>query len=60
MPSSVSTIFNNASTKPAFERRGFMLDISRNRVPTMAWLKELIDVLALLPLLETQLSGLHF
>ena len=59
MPSSVSTIFNNASTKPAFERRGFMLDISRNRVPTMAWLKELIDVLALLRYNELQLYTEH-
>jgi hypothetical protein len=59
MPSSVSTLFDNAPSTPLFERRGFMLDISRNRVPTMAWLKELIDVLALLRYNELQLYTEH-
>lgn len=36
-----------------------MLDISRNRVPTMDWLKELIDVLALLRYNELQLYTEH-
>ena len=36
-----------------------MLDISRNRVPTMDWLKELIDVLSLLRYNELQLYTEH-
>ena len=36
-----------------------MLDISRNRVPTMDWLKELIDALALLHYNELQLYTEH-
>ena len=36
-----------------------MLDISRNRVPTMDWLKKLIDVLALLRYNELQLYTEH-
>ena len=36
-----------------------MLDISRNRVPTMDWLKELIDALALLRYNELQLYTEH-
>lgn len=32
--------------EPAFQNRGFMLDISRDRVPTMSTLKSLIDILA--------------
>jgi hexosaminidase len=36
-----------------------MLDISRNRVPTMAWLKTLIDALALLRYNELQLYTEH-
>lgn len=32
--------------EPAFARRGFMLDISRNKVPTMATLFALVDQLA--------------
>jgi len=44
---------------PDFERRGFMLDISRNRVPTMAWLKELIDRLSDLRYNELQLYTEH-
>lgn len=54
-----STLFKNAPAQPAFERRGFMLDISRNRVPTMDWLKQLIDVLALLRYNELQLYTEH-
>jgi hypothetical protein len=42
-----------------FERRGLMLDISRNRVPTMDWLKQLIDTLALLRYNELQLYTEH-
>ncbi len=39
--------------------RGFMLDISRNRVPTMDWLKTLIEKLALLRYNELQLYTEH-
>ena len=59
MVSSPSNIFDHAPAQPAFERRGFMLDISRNRVPTMDWLKELINVLALLRYNELQLYTEH-
>jgi len=48
--------FENA---PLFERRGLMLDISRNRVPTTAWLKTLIDALAHLRYNELQLYTEH-
>jgi hypothetical protein len=44
---------------PLFERRGLMLDISRNRVPTMDWLKTLIDALAALHYNELQLYTEH-
>lgn len=42
-----------------FERRGLMLDISRNRVPTMSCLKQLIDALARLRYNELQLYTEH-
>ena len=48
--------FNNP---PLFERRGLMLDISRNRVPTMDCLKQLIDALAALHYNELQLYTEH-
>ncbi len=44
---------------PDFNQRAFMLDISRNRVPTMAWTKELIDALARLRYNELQLYTEH-
>ncbi|MEM7792476.1 MAG: beta-N-acetylhexosaminidase, partial [Verrucomicrobiota bacterium] len=44
---------------PLFERRGLMLDISRNRVPTMGMLKWLIDRLADLRYNELQLYTEH-
>jgi hypothetical protein len=44
---------------PTIEHRGFMLDVSRNRVPTMKWLKWLIDCLALLRYNELQLYTEH-
>lgn len=44
---------------PAFPERGFMLDISRNKVPTMASLKELVDLLALLKFNQLQLYTEH-
>ena len=56
---SSSTLFKNAPTEPIFERRGLMLDISRNRVPTMEWLKTLIDALELLRYNELQLYTEH-
>ena len=59
MPPSASSIFAHARAQPSFERRGLMLDISRNRVPTMAWLKTLIDALALLRYNELQLYTEH-
>jgi hexosaminidase len=59
MAPSTRSIFDHAPAHPAFERRGLMLDISRNRVPTMDWLKTLIDALALLRYNELQLYTEH-
>ena len=42
-----------------FDRRGLMLDISRNRVPTMATLHRLIDALQALKYNELQLYTEH-
>lgn len=44
---------------PAFEHRAFMLDISRDRVPTVETLSWLIDVLAALRFNELQLYVEH-
>ncbi|MFT5152568.1 MAG: hexosaminidase, partial [Planctomycetota bacterium] len=44
---------------PSFERRGFMLDVSRDRVPTMARLRDLIERLALWKFNELQLYIEH-
>jgi hypothetical protein len=44
---------------PLFERRGLMLDISRNRVPTMETLRHLIDALSALDYNELQLYTEH-
>jgi hexosaminidase len=44
---------------PLFERRGLMLDISRNRVPTMEALRNLIDALHALKYNELQLYTEH-
>lgn len=44
---------------PDFERRGFMLDISRDKVPTMESLYSLIDLLADLKINEIQLYVEH-
>jgi hypothetical protein len=44
---------------PDFARRGVMLDISRDRVPTMAWLYTLIDRLAGWKINEVQLYTEH-
>ncbi|MGZ0708852.1 family 20 glycosylhydrolase [Coraliomargarita sp. W4R53] len=49
----------NWSHPPLFERRGLMLDISRNRVPTMDTLRQLIDALAELHYNELQLYTEH-
>lgn len=51
-------LFGNQSG-PAFDQRGLMLDISRNRVPTMDWLKHLIDALHVLRYNELQLYTEH-
>ncbi|TRZ42332.1 beta-hexosaminidase [Robertkochia solimangrovi] len=44
---------------PDFERRGFMLDISRDKVPTMTSLYKLVDLLAMLKINELQLYTEH-
>jgi hypothetical protein len=44
---------------PDFPRRGFLLDVSRSRVPTMATLEALIDRLASLKVNELQLYVEH-
>lgn len=44
---------------PNFERRGYMLDISRDKVPTMESLFQLIDLLAQLKINEFQLYTEH-
>ena len=44
---------------PRFATRGFMLDISRNRVPTMAALRELVDALSMLRMNHLQLYTEH-
>lgn len=44
---------------PDFDRRGYMLDISRNKVPTMESLYKLIDMLASLKINEFQLYIEH-
>jgi hexosaminidase len=44
---------------PDFERRGFMLDVSRNKVPTMESLYKLIDNLASWKINELQLYTEH-
>jgi len=44
---------------PDFPERGFMLDISRNKVPSMDSLKELVDLLALLKYNQLQLYTEH-
>ena len=47
--------FVNIKDKPALERRGYMLDISRGRKPRMDTLKKLIDYLSSLKYNEFQL-----
>lgn len=49
----------NWGEAPLFERRGLMLDISRNRVPTIKTLRRLIDALAALNYNELQLYTEH-
>jgi hypothetical protein len=51
-----SMLFNNTAL---FDRRGLMLDISRNRVPTMAALRSLVDALQALNYNELQLYTEH-
>ncbi|HOJ88236.1 MAG TPA: family 20 glycosylhydrolase [Pseudothermotoga sp.] len=45
--------------EPDFENRGFMLDISRNRIPSMNTLKKLIDTLSELKYNQLQLYMEH-
>lgn len=40
---------------PSFENRGFMLDVSRGRIPAMSYLKSLIDHLAFYKINQLQL-----
>lgn len=47
------------TSPPLFERLGLMLDISRNRVPTMATLRGLVDLLHALHYNELQLYTEH-
>ena len=44
---------------PAFDNRCFMLDVSRDRVPTMETLRWLVDVLSMLRYSELQLYVEH-
>ena len=48
-----------SSPNPRFEKRGLLLDISRNRVPKMEWLYQLIDALKVLRFNELQLYTEH-
>ncbi len=45
--------------EPDFKKRGFMLDISRNKVPTMESLFSLVDILASFKINEFQLYTEH-
>ncbi len=47
------------SDSPALQRRGFMLDISRNKVPTMKTLYQIVDLLASWKINEFQLYTEH-
>lgn len=51
--------FLEVEDRPALSVRGFMLDISRNRVPTTAFLEQWIDRLALLKFNQLQLYTEH-
>ncbi len=53
-----STLFGHHQI-PLFERRGLLLDISRNRVPKMEWLYRFIDALEVLRFNELQLYTEH-
>jgi hypothetical protein len=59
MNASLETALLGKHATPRFERRGLMLDISRNRVPSMSYLRELIDALATLRYNELQLYTEH-
>ena len=43
-----------------FETRGYMLDISRDRVPTMKTLREIVDLLARCRYNQFQPCNYHF
>ena len=58
MAISTDTFFGKKE-KPHFKRRGLMLDISRNRVPTIKALKRLINALQILNYNELQLYTEH-
>lgn len=59
MNASLETALLGKHATPRSERRGLMLDISRNRVPSMPYLRELIDALATLRYNELQLYTEH-
>ena len=52
--------FASIEDRPDFERRAYMLDISRGRVPKPETIKKLIDILALLKYNEFQLYMENF
>ena len=54
----VSKLFGS-NPNPRFKQRGLLLDISRNRVPKMEWLYQLINALEVLRFNELQLHTEH-
>ncbi len=52
--------YQTVSDKPDFERRAYMLDISRGRMPRPEKIKQLIDLLAMLKYNELQLYMENF
>lgn len=59
MNASLETALLGKHATPGFEHRGLMLDISRNRVPSMDCLRDLIDALAELNYNQLQLYTEH-
>lgn len=54
-----SVPYMRVSDQPTFTRRGLVLDISRDKVPTMATLRQLVEMMASLKLNELQLYTEH-
>ncbi|MBC8363527.1 MAG: family 20 glycosylhydrolase [Actinobacteria bacterium] len=59
MPTEQDALAGYVTGEPAFGRRGYMLDVSRDRVPTLETIAWLIDVLAALRFTEFQLYVEH-